>query len=72
MSMSYIRRYYGVPAKRGGLVEWETSGGLRRGRIIRATNYIYVLFDGAPRAVPLHPCERGLRYLPDEKKGGAP
>ena len=63
MSMAYIRRYYGVPAKRGGRVAWDTSKGTREGAITRATHYVYVLFDDAKHSVPLHPCEQGLRYL---------
>lgn len=72
MSMSYIRRYYGVPAKRGGRVEWHyRDGKVRLGTITRATAYVYVRFDDAKRSVPLHPCEGGLCYLPAAPKGGA-
>lgn len=63
MSFDYIRRYYGVPAKRGGRVAWDTSKGTREGTITRATNYVYVLFDDAKFPIPLHPKEDGLRYL---------
>jgi len=47
MSFDYIRRYYNVPAKRGGRVAWDTSSGTREGTITRATNYVYVRFDDA-------------------------
>ena len=67
MSFDYIRRYYGVPAKRGGRVAWDTSNGTRAGTITRATNYVYVRFDDAKHSVPLHPKENGLRYLPPNK-----
>jgi hypothetical protein len=63
MSFDYIRQYYDVPAKKGGRVEWSTSKGLRAGVITHATNYVYVRFDDAKHAVPLHPKEEGLRYL---------
>ena len=64
MSFDYIRRYYSVPAKRGGRVAWDTSKGTREGTITRATNYVYVRFDDMKHSVPLHPKEDGLRYLP--------
>jgi hypothetical protein len=64
MSFDYIRRYYDVPAKRGGRVAWDTRDGTREGTITRATHYVYVRFDDAKIAVPLHPEEIGLRYLP--------
>ena len=63
MSFDYIRRYYSVPAKRGGRVAWDTSTGTRLGTITKATNYVYVRFDDAKFSVPLHPKEDGLRYL---------
>jgi len=62
MSIDYIRKYYGVPAKRGGRVKWTTSKGIRMGTITGATNYIYVRFDDAKHPVPLHPKEEGLEY----------
>lgn len=64
MSMDYIRRAYGVPAKRGGRVAWDTSKGTRTGTIMSATTqYVYIRFDGDRHSLPLHPCEDGLRYL---------
>lgn len=65
MSFDYIRRYYNVPAKRGGRVAWDTSKGTREGTITSATNYVYVRFDDCKFPVPLHPREDGLRYLPE-------
>ena len=64
--MAYVRRYYGVPAKRGGRVAWDTSIGTREGTITRATAYVYVRYDDSKHAVPLHPQEPGLRYLGTE------
>ena len=63
MSLPYIRKYYEVPAKRGGRVAWDTSKGTRFGKITSATNYVYILFDDGKYPVPLHPMEKGLRYL---------
>ena len=65
--MAYIRRYYGVPAKRGGRVEWrQFCGAILPGVITRATAYVYIRFDGGPRwSVPLHPREAGLVYMDD-------
>lgn len=67
MSFEYVRKYYGVPAKRGGRVKWQTAIGTRVGTLTRATCYVYVRFDDAPRrAVPLHPCEPGLQYCEED------
>jgi len=68
MSMGYIRRYYGVPAKRGGRVAWKTSKGVRHGTITRATAYVYVRFDGERQSVPLHPRGNGLEYEAEKKE----
>lgn len=69
MSFDYIRSYYGVPAKRGMRVAWDTSKGTRPGTITKATNYVYVRFDDATFSVPIHPKEDGLRYLDCAKAG---
>jgi hypothetical protein len=61
--MDYIRRYYGVPAKRGGRVSWTTIKGVRHGTITSASNYLYVRFDDSGYTVPLHPTDPGLVYL---------
>lgn len=69
MSMDYVRRYYGVPAKKGGRVSLEVNRptGLgpmtRLGTITSATHYILVRFDDVTFSVPVHPKEDGLRYL---------
>lgn len=62
-NFDYIRQHYGVPARKGGRVEWTTSKGVRTGTITSATHYVYVRFDDAKYAVPLHPQEDGLRYV---------
>ena len=63
MSFDYIRRYYGVPAKRGGRVALDTNKGTREGVITNATHYLHVRFDDVKHSVPIHPQDEGLRYL---------
>lgn len=53
MTLSYVREYYSVPAIRGGLV---TVDG-RQGRILSATESMFVRFDDGTRA-PVHPTWR--------------
>lgn len=63
MSMEYVRKTYGVPAKRGMRVElyyrwrgeWRLAG---RGKITSASQYIYI--DG----IAYHPRD-GVVYLDD-------
>jgi hypothetical protein len=53
--MEYIRRYYGVPAKRGQRVCY-TYKGRREGTITGARNqYILVRLDGENRTGAYHP-----------------
>lgn len=53
MTMAYVRRYYGVPAKRGGRIRFDYDG--RLGTITKATAHIWVRFDGAKWSEQLHP-----------------
>lgn len=63
MSMAYIRKYYGVPAKRGGRVEYTGDRQPIRGTITSATNgRINVRFDGDRHTSHLHPTWE-IRYL---------
>ena len=60
MSMDYIRRTYGVPAKRGGRIQydgWHPDDGPKCGTITSATRsgHIRVRFDGERRTYKLHP-----------------
>ena len=58
MSMEYIRRYYSVPAKRGGRVMWKTATMSKRmtGTITSARGaYIMVRPDGKRHPITLHP-----------------
>ena len=58
MSMEYVRRYYGVPAKRGGRVQFFGA----QGTITSATHYLRVRMDDG-RRVLLHPTWE-VTYLP--------
>lgn len=60
--MEYVRRTYGVPAKRGMRISWTWRGDRKNGVITSATSYVFVRFDGDKRSRPLHPCEDGLVY----------
>ena len=58
MSMKYIRKYYNVPAKRGGVVRF--AGKI--GRITSARgNYLRVLFPEMKRHFIFHP--ESVEYL---------
>ena len=59
MSMAYVRRYYGVPARRGARVTYNG----RPGRITSADHRIRVRFDGDNFSSIIHPTEEGLIYL---------
>lgn len=66
MSMESIRRNYGVPAKRGGRVEY-TGGnsGPRLGTITSADGArLRIRLDGDDQALIYHPTWK-LRYLPE-------
>ena len=57
--MEYIRKYYSVPAKRGGIVSFEG----RVGRITSAKGaYLRVLFPEMKQPLILHP--ESVEYLP--------
>lgn len=65
MSMEWVRRCYGVPAKRGGRVEYTGDGKAERGTIrsVRGAQ-LMIQLDGERRTMPFHPtwC---LRYVND-------
>jgi hypothetical protein len=62
MSMEYVRKTYGVPAKRGGRVKFNFKCALCYGRILSATNYVRVEPDEAPGVrLSFHPTD--LTYL---------
>ena len=62
--MEWVRRNYGVPAKRGGRVEYTGDGRPELGTIISATasGHLKVELDSQPRAIRLHPTWK-MRYL---------
>ena len=62
--MAYIRKRYGIPAKRGMTVVYTHTNPPLRGRITSADRYVNVRFDGLSHSVPLHPTWRIL-YLDD-------
>lgn len=68
--MAFIRQWYNVPAKRGGLVSYEPepTSDYGMGRIIRADGARLVVDFGTPgrRRVLLHPTYK-IRYLDHEK-----
>lgn len=62
--MEWVRRNYGVPAKRGGRVEYTGNDKPELGTIISATmsGHLKVELDSQTRAIRLHPTWK-LRYL---------
>jgi len=66
MSMSYIRRTYGVPAKRGAVVMYQRHPcqPAVKGRITGARNaHIRVRLDGEKYSVPFHPTDEAITYV---------
>ena len=63
MSMSYIRETYGVPAKRGGRVEYLGTTPPRMGTIVSACDAsLRIRLDGDKNAGKYHPTWM-LRYF---------
>lgn len=72
MSLKYIRDTYGVPAKRGGRVEYIGNGVAIQGTITGSRGArIRVRLDGDRYSVTFHPTWR-IRYLDAQLKGGQP
>lgn len=68
MSLPYIRKTYGVPAKRGGRIRFTPYGkeSARVGTITGSINaHLRVRFDGEKKSSYLHP-DFGVEYLPTE------
>lgn len=62
MSLDWIRASYGVPAKRGGRIEYTGSHQPRMGTITGARDgHLLIRLDGNPRSTPFHPTWE-LRY----------
>ena len=63
MSMKYIRNYYGVPAKRGGRVQYTGCGKNKLGTITSANGArLNIRLDGVKHTMPFHPTWE-LKYL---------
>lgn len=72
MSMEYVRKTYGVPAKRGMRVIIQKEDGTQQlGRIMRATHHIYIKLDGEKKSKVFHPTDDRLFYpsIPPMEKG---
>ena len=63
MSMEWVRKNYGVPAKRGGRIEYTGDGKKEPGAIRAASGaYLMIQLDGAKHTLPFHPTWK-LRYV---------
>lgn len=70
MSMAWVRKYYRVPAKRGGRVEYTGERRPEFGTITSATNgRLNIKLDGWKNPLPFHPTWE-LRYLEGERSNG--
>ncbi len=71
MSMAYIRKTYGVPAKRGGRVEYTGRGKPELGTICGAAGaHLSIRLDGIKHTMTFHPTWK-LRYLDGGMSPGA-
>jgi len=70
MSMDYIRRYYGVPAKRGGRIAYTGSKNcVVTGRITGSDGqYLLIRLDGEKKSFRYHPTWE-LTYLTEAPDG---
>ncbi len=67
MTLSFIRKSYGVPARRGGRVEYTGNGKPELGTITGASGaHLRIRLDGLQQSSPFHPTWK-LRYLPEER-----
>jgi hypothetical protein len=66
MSMDYIRKAYGVIAKRGMRIEYTGAGRVERGVITGSRGHLLrIKLDGHRRSMPFHPTWE-IRYLWEE------
>lgn len=66
MSIDWIRRQYGVPAKKGGRVEYAGGSEPQMGTICGADGgHLTIRLDGMKHTMPYHPTWK-LRYLDGE------
>lgn len=69
MTMAYVRKSYGVPAKRGMIVETNYAGdkaAKKKGVVTSATHHVMVRFEGWNFSIPCHPTE--LTYFDKDNK----
>lgn len=67
MSIAWVRKYYQVPAKRGGRVEYSGEGKLEAGTITGASGgRLRIRLDGIKHSMPFHPTWK-LRYLDEAR-----
>jgi hypothetical protein len=63
MSIDQIRKQYGVPAKRGGRVEYTGGKSSNLGTITGTSGpHLLILLDGSKHSMPFHPTWE-VRYL---------
>lgn len=64
MSLPYIRRTYGVPAKRGMRVQYGDSKNAAQGTIVGSRNaWLRIRWDGSGRVSTWHPTDEAIVYL---------
>ncbi|TPN26589.1 hypothetical protein FKO01_25255 [Mesorhizobium sp. B2-3-3] len=69
MSFKWVRENYGVPARRGGRVEFTSNGRPELGTIVGWTGpHLKIWLDGAKPAPIYHPTWK-LRYLDANQTG---
>jgi hypothetical protein len=65
-SLAWVRKYYRVPARRGGRIHYTGCGKSEYGTITGACGaHLRVRLDGVKHAMPFHPTWE-IRYLTDE------
>ncbi len=68
MSMTWVRKNYRVPAKRGGRVEYTGDGKPELGTIRSASGgYLNIQLDSVKHTMPFHPTWE-IRYLEGDKE----
>lgn len=67
MSLAYVRTYYQVPARRGGVILYTGGDTPRRGVILSATHLLKVRWEDNGRRARLHPTWE-VTYIHDATK----
>ena len=62
MSMDYIRKAYGVPAKRGGRIRYTGKDNPELGTIVWASTHLHVRMDSTKMILIFHPTWQ-IEYL---------